>query len=121
MGMILDNSCGYQMATKPSPEILVPQGFPGFYFARFFPWATKWLPTQLFCRKTTDYSLIFRNIHIFFAVTGELYMTHVHIHGCWPRTAPCVLKFLKEVFRMRNLKRALSLALASVMLLGMMV
>ena len=23
---------------------------------------------------------------------GELYMTHVHIHGCWPRTAPCVLK-----------------------------
>ena len=48
-------------------------------------------------------------------------MAHVHIHGCWPRTAPCVLKFLKEVFRMRNLKRALSLALASVMLLGMMV
>ena len=50
-------------------------------------------------------------------MTGVLYLAMIR----QPIQYSLELEYYKEVFRMRNLKRALSLALASVMLLGMMV
>ena len=93
------------MSTKSSPE---PLRFRAFFALGMPGVSTRCLPTSLF-------AALLCHLELHVGGNPSFFM------ACKGRHTPLGFKIQKEEIQMRNLKRALSLALAAIMLVGMMV